>query len=102
VEGKIKFMAPATEGNYTFVAYLVCDGYVGFDKKAEFRLRVVRDEVADRERAAQAERTRLRQAKLALEGKVEEGSDEDEDEDDDDYDDDLDDSADGEDKNDDN
>jgi hypothetical protein len=83
VEGKIKFMAPATEGNYTFVAYLVCDGYHGFDKKVEFRLRIVRDEVAERERTAQAERTRLRQAKLALEGKGAGSEDEDEDDDDD-------------------
>jgi hypothetical protein len=81
VEGKIKFMAPTTEGNYTYVAQLMCDGYIGFDKKAEFRLRVVRDEAAERERAAQAERTRLRQAKITLEGK---GDSEDEDDDDDD------------------
>eukprot|EP00026_Physarum_polycephalum_P004147 Phypoly_transcript_04164.p1 GENE.Phypoly_transcript_04164~~Phypoly_transcript_04164.p1 ORF type:complete len:645 (+),score=123.60 Phypoly_transcript_04164:77-2011(+) len=81
VEGKIKFMAPATEGNYTFVAYLVCDGYHGFDKKVEFRLRVVRDEVAERERTAQAERMRLRQAKLALEGKGAESEDDDDDDD---------------------
>lgn len=87
VEGKIKFMAPATEGNYTFVAHLICDGYIGFDKRAEFRIKVVRDEAAERERAAQAERARLRQAKIALEGK-EEGS---EDESDDDYSDDDDD-----------
>ena len=81
MEGKIKFMAPATEGSYTYVAHLICDGYIGFDKKAEFRLKVVRDEVAERARAAEAERKRLRQAKLAIDGKHEEGS---EDEDDDD------------------
>ena len=77
-------MAPTTEGNYTFVAYLICDGYIGFDKKAEFKLKVVRDEAAERDRAAQAERTRLRQAKIALEGKAVGSDDEDDDEDDDD------------------
>lgn len=48
-EGKIKFMAPPNEGNYTFVAHLICDGYIGFDKKTEFKIKVVKDVAAEQQ-----------------------------------------------------
>jgi len=64
VEGKIKFQAPAQEGNYTYVAYLICDGYIGFDKKTEFRIKVVRDQIAEKEKAAQELRLKAKKEKL--------------------------------------
>lgn len=91
-EGKIKFMAPATEGNYSFVVHLMCDGYIGFDKKTEFRIKVVKDEVADRARAAAEKKEKERMERKAKEKKErQEAGEEDDDEDDDDYSDDDDD-----------
>jgi len=77
-EGRIKFLAPSTEGNYTFVAHLLCDGYIGFDKKVEFRIRVVKDELAEKEKLAQLEREKKKKAdkEARAKGKPVEGGDE--------------------------
>ncbi len=42
-EGKLKFAAPPTPGMYGFTAHLICDGYIGMDKKVDFKLKVVKD-----------------------------------------------------------
>ena len=39
---KLTFQAPPVPGTYTFVAWLVCDSYVGFDERREVKL-VVED-----------------------------------------------------------
>lgn len=85
VEGKIKFMAPKTEGNYVYVANLICDGYIGFDKKTEFKIKVVKDEVAEKALAAHQLKLKAKQ-----ERKKHDDVDDDDDEDsfDDEYDDD--------------
>jgi len=69
VDGKIKFMAPAQEGNYTFVVHLMCDGYIGFDKKAEFKIKVMRDQAAEKEKAALESKLKAKKEKMALERK---------------------------------
>jgi len=42
-DGKIKFLAPPTPGNYTFTLYLMCDGYLGCDTQQTFKLQVSLD-----------------------------------------------------------
>jgi len=99
-EGKVKFMAPATEGTYSFTGWLMCDGYVGLDRKFEFRIKVVKDVLAEKAIAAQQERAKNKQnakqsAKVDGTEKEagEEGDSEDDDDDDDDDEDDYDDSS---------
>jgi len=83
-DGKIRFVAPNQEGSFGFVGHLMCDGYLGFDQKFEFRIKVVKDEQAEKERLENAERAKLKKEKKKAEGAEEEDEDDLSDEDEDD------------------
>jgi len=51
-EGKIKFLAPAKPGVYSFTFYLICDGYLGCDKQKLLKIQVAQDDNPARVAAA--------------------------------------------------
>eukprot|EP01111_Echinosteliopsis_oligospora_P011296 TRINITY_DN3695_c0_g2_i1.p1 TRINITY_DN3695_c0_g2~~TRINITY_DN3695_c0_g2_i1.p1 ORF type:complete len:650 (+),score=189.96 TRINITY_DN3695_c0_g2_i1:117-2066(+) len=76
-EGTLQFKAPEEEGTLGYTLWLVCDGYHGFDKKKDFKLRIQKDEEAERLRREEEQRKKRKQQK-----KQEEVSDSDSEEDD--------------------
>lgn len=81
-EGQIKFLAPPSEGTYVWTGHLICDGYIGFDQRFEFRFKVTKDEMAEKLKREQLEKEKSKKIK-----EIKDGEEQDESEDEDDYDD---------------
>jgi len=79
-EGLLQFKAPDEEGTASYTLHLVCDGYLGFDKKKDFKLRIQKDEEAERLRREEEQRKKkkLQQKKEEEDSDSEEEDEEDE------------------------
>jgi len=53
-ECKIKFLAPAVPGNYSYAVHLICDGYLGCDREKLLRISAVKSDVAMNNREERA------------------------------------------------